>query len=562
MSARILVWCSVLTISMFLGCLATRAQNASQGLANDPNTFEILESGEGRFERGPNGTTKTLSGGVVLRHQGMVLRCNQVILSEGDRVAKADGKVKLNGKEGLQIQSNKMYWNTFDHEAYFEGDVRCRQNDLSLETPTLWFNSTRNEARYELGGVLRQGAVRITSRYGMGDLDRRDYIFREQVTVTHPEMELLTSTCRYIAQADCLLLLARSRIHSLKGTFEADRGHYQITAAKLLLYSQFKSGIGPQYSAWGIVDRRHFIVADTLFMDQKRNMARAVGNAQWLDSVEHIRIRAEHLMMDSASRMNLQPPTQVDLKRSRGFVATGQVWLSEQSSIDSMHWISSSMQGYAMPQRDSMYLWTDDSSVCLSDDWIFRSNTMRINRALSTIQANGNLLAWQGQTQLESKGMLWKRENDSLSLMDFEGNTGLCELADSIPYPMHHQASGSKAQARLLRNELHTFELIGNTVTWYWMRGNDSLWSALNRTEAARVLFEFQNRELYSARYYGGPRGSYQPMSKIKDPSALLETVHPQPARRKTMLDLLQQRKQDFPDRGTIILAKGLPPWP
>jgi len=42
----------------------------------------------------------------------------------------------------------------------------------------------------------------------------------------------------------------------------------------------------------------------------------------------------------------------------------------------------------------------------------------------------------------------------------------------------------------------------------------------------------------------------------------LLETVHPQPVRRKTMLDLLQQRKQDFPDRGTIILAKGLPPWP
>ncbi|MFM7912492.1 MAG: OstA-like protein, partial [Bacteroidota bacterium] len=157
------------------------------GILDDPNAFEIIESGEGRFERGPQGTTKTLSGGVVLKHRGMILRCNQVVLSGGDRIAKAEGKVKLNGKDGFVILSHKMYWNTSDQEAYFEGDVRCRQNDLSLETPTLWFNSARNEARYELGGVLRQGGVRISSRHGMGDLNRRDYTFREQVVVNHPE---------------------------------------------------------------------------------------------------------------------------------------------------------------------------------------------------------------------------------------------------------------------------------------------------------------------------------------------------------------------------------------
>jgi len=191
-----------------------------------------------------------------------------------------------------------------------------------------------------------------------------------------------------------------------------------------------------------------------------------------------------------------------------------------------------------------------------------RSNTLRINRANSTLQANGNLVAWQGPTQLESQGMLWKRVNDSLSLMDFEGITALSEMADSIPSPMYHQASGSKARARLMNNELQEFEFEGNAVTWYWMRGNDSLWSALNKTEAAKVMFEFTDRKLHSARYYGGPRGAYQPMSKIKDPSTLLETVHPQPARRMALVQKAEQFQQDYPDRGTITLAKGLPPWP
>jgi hypothetical protein len=158
--------------------------------------------------------------------------------------------------------------------------------------------------------------------------------------------------------------------------------------------------------------------------------------------------------------------------------------------------------------------------------------------------------------------MLWKRSNDSLSLMDFEGITALSELADSIPGPMYHQASGSKAYAQLINNELKQFELEGNAVTWYWMRGNDGIWSALNKTEAAKAVFEFMDRKLRSARYYGGPRGAYQPMSKIKDPSNLLESVHPQPARRKALVEKAEQLKQAIPDRGTTTLAKGIPPWP
>ena len=562
MSARFLQRWVVWMLGLALGSSSLRAQSIGPGILDDPNAFEIIESGEGRFERGPQGTTKTLSGGVVLKHRGMILQCNQVVLSGGDRVAKAEGKVKLNGKDGFVILSQKMYWNTSDQEAYFEGDVRCRQNDLSLETPTLWFNSARNEARYELGGVLRQGGVRISSRHGMGDLNRRDYTFREQVIVNHPAMELQTSWCRYMAQVDCLILMARSRIHSLQGTFEGDAGHYQIQSAKLLLHTEGKSGAGPRHAAWAVVDRRHFILADTLFMDQKRSTARADGHAHWLDTVEHIRIRADHLKLDSALRMGLSPPNPVNLTQSQGFMATGHVWLQDWSSRDSIQWITPSLQGYRKPQRDSMFLWTDDSSVCLSKDWVMRSNTVRINRANSTLQANGNLLAWQGPTQLESQGMLWKRVNDSLSLMDFEGITSLSEMADSIPSPMYHQASGSKARARLMNNELQEFVLEGNAVTWYWMRGNDSLWSALNKTEAAKAVFEFADRKLHSARYYGGPRGAYQPMSKIKDPSTLLETVHPQPARRKVLVQKAEQFQQDYPDRGTITLAKGLPPWP
>lgn len=539
-----------------------RAQNPTGNLSTDPQTFEILESGEGRFERGPQGTTKTLSGGVVLRHQGMILRCNQVVLSNNDQTAQANGNVKLSGNEGLQIQSYKMYWNTRDQEAFFEGDVRCRQRDLSLETPTLWLNSATNVARYDQGGILRQGAVRISSRHGTGYLNQRDYRFHENVKVNHPEMDLQTSKCRYMAQADCLVMEARSRIQSLRGTFEAHAGHYRISSARLMLYGLPMSGLGPENAAWAVVDRRHFILADTLFMDQKRNKALAIGNAQWLDSVEHIRIRAEHLEIDSASRMNLQPPTQVNLKGSRCFVAKGQVWLHETDPENPMHWISSTMQGFVMPHRDSMMVWTDDSSVCLSNEWVLRSNTLRINRANSTLQANGQVMAWQKLTQLESTGMLWKKENDSVSTMDFEGITALCEFADSIPSLMYHQASGSKANARLINHALHTFELIGNTITLYWMRGNDSLWSALQRTEAARALFDFQNRKLQTARYYGGPRGSYQPMSKIKNPAELLETVHPQPSRKQRLYDMLLQHQENYPDRGIGTLTSGLPPWP
>ncbi|MBM3911875.1 MAG: hypothetical protein FJ350_02565, partial [Sphingomonadales bacterium] len=97
MSTRLLQRWLVWMLGMALGDPSLRAQSMDPGIIDDPNAFEIVESGEGRFERGPQGTTKTLSGGVVLKHRGMILRCNQVVLSGSDRIAKAEGKVKLNG---------------------------------------------------------------------------------------------------------------------------------------------------------------------------------------------------------------------------------------------------------------------------------------------------------------------------------------------------------------------------------------------------------------------------------------------------------------------------------
>lgn len=118
MSTRFLPWWLVWMLGLAFEAQTLRAQSIGPGIVNDPNAFEIVESGEGRFERGPLGTTKTLSGGVVLKHRGMILRCNQVMLTDHDRIAKAEGLVKLNGKDGFVILSQKMYWNTSDQEAY------------------------------------------------------------------------------------------------------------------------------------------------------------------------------------------------------------------------------------------------------------------------------------------------------------------------------------------------------------------------------------------------------------------------------------------------------------
>jgi hypothetical protein len=96
-------------------------------------------------------------------------------------------------------------------------------------------------------------------------------------------------------------------------------------------------------------------------------------------------------------------------------------------------------------------------------------------------------------------------------------------------------------------NSLRDFELIGNTVTLYWTRGPDSLWSALNRTESARAVFEFQDQQLKRARYLGGPRGTYTPLSLLQEAPKFLAGVRPQFDLQQISLRSLEERRRSYP---------------
>ena len=219
---------------LLLGFQRTFAQNAG-ATALGGDSFEILESGEGRMVQGIAGSTKTLSGGVVLRYRNWLLRCREVVLMDDDQTARAVGKIILQGQGGLRIQSERLLWKTSTQWAYFEDDVRCRQGDWSLETPSLRLSTENSEAVYEEGGVLRHGALRVESQYGQGFLNRKEYRFQKNVVVRHPEVDLRTESCRYWTQPDCLILDAPSRMVGVQGSMVGNRGWYQIKSKKMTL---------------------------------------------------------------------------------------------------------------------------------------------------------------------------------------------------------------------------------------------------------------------------------------------------------------------------------------
>jgi hypothetical protein len=532
---------------LLLGFQGTLAQNAG-ATALGGDSFEILESGEGRMVQGIAGTTKTLSGGVVLRYRNWLLRCREVVLMDDDQTARAVGKIILQGQGGLRIQSERLLWKTNTQWAYFEDDVRCRQGDWSLETPTLRLSTENSEALYEQGGVLRQGALRVESQYGQGFLNRKEYRFQKNVVVRHPEVDLRTESCRYWTQPDCLILDAPSRMVGVQGSMVGDRGWYQIKSKKMTLLGLAPSDGQPSVPAMALLQNRYLVAGDTLQLDQGIGAYRANGAAQWKDLVRKITWQGKALALDSARLVPGTAPVANPNQRGRqGLWALGSVRILDESYQPALEWITDQVYGYLPTAKDSLLVWAVDTSILAYGPWLLTSPTLCWDAQHRSLQGNGKIWAWQGASQLESNGMLWKNVGDTLSVLDFEGITGLCEKADSLPWPLYHQASGLKASARLENNQMKDFELLGNTVTLYWTRGTDSLWSALSRTESARALFEFQNQKLHRARYVGGPRGSYTPMNLIDKAPDFLAGVSPNFQEKSKAQEVLDVRRKAYP---------------
>ena len=100
----------------------------------------------------------------------------------------------------LHVDADRLKYNGRERMARLEGNVRLRDRDMELTTPSLDYDMRARKAVYLNGGriVSRSEGNTLTSQAGTYYAGIRKFVFSRNVQLQHPERSITSDTMHYV----------------------------------------------------------------------------------------------------------------------------------------------------------------------------------------------------------------------------------------------------------------------------------------------------------------------------------------------------------------------------
>jgi lipopolysaccharide export system protein LptA len=256
----------LLAFSAGLTLGATAQKNAKGVEIQNADTWEF----DGRRVPG----AQILKGNVRFRHASATMSCDSAYLYEDQRVD-AFGNVTINEGDSLFVHGDRLRYDARERMARVEGNVRLRNADMELTTPSLDYDLGARRGMYNEGGRIESHTEQnvLTSRTGTYLADERTFIFGRNVRLDHPHRTITGDTMHYLTPSGVALFFGPTRIvqdstviTTLRGLYDTREERARFTRRTTILsrgrtlegdsiHYERRSGIG---LAWG-----HVTVSDT-----------------------------------------------------------------------------------------------------------------------------------------------------------------------------------------------------------------------------------------------------------------------------------------------------------
>src|SRR5690606_24255341 len=155
------------------------------------------------------------------------MSCDSAYLYEDQRVD-AFGNVTINEGDSLFVHGDRLRYDARERMARVEGNVRLRNADMELTTPSLDYDLGARRGMYNEGGRIESHTEQnvLTSRTGTYLADERTFIFGRNVRLDHPHRTITGDTMHYLTPSGVALFFGPTRIVQDSTVITTLRGQY------------------------------------------------------------------------------------------------------------------------------------------------------------------------------------------------------------------------------------------------------------------------------------------------------------------------------------------------
>ncbi|HXB07882.1 MAG TPA: OstA-like protein, partial [Puia sp.] len=289
-------------MACFLVSIDARAQvgrvEFRSSTSDSVKVVDILNSDKYRFDQvNDTASTTTLVGNVRIRQEKTIIYCDSLIMYPKQNYIDCFNHVRINDNDSVNIYSDYMKYEVDKRLVHFTGNVKLTDGKGVLTTPILLYDLNQKVGYYNNGGKIVNKETVLTSDDGVYYENTKDIHFLHHVVLDDPQQHLTADSLRYNTQSQVSTFITETLIQfkdSSKRTIRTRDGTYDLKNKK----AQF--GKRPI-----MTEGSQQLTGDSVQADDSTGIAIATGNAEYIDTAQHIRMLAGRMENDKKKNIFL-----------------------------------------------------------------------------------------------------------------------------------------------------------------------------------------------------------------------------------------------------------------
>ena len=457
---------------------------------------------------------KTLAGDAIVRQGKTILYGDSIVLNEVTGVAEVFGHVHINDADSVHTYADYLKYIGGERIAYLKKNVKLTDGKGTLFTDDLVYNLATGIATYTNGGKVVNGATVLTSSDAVYYSDTKDVYFKKYVHLTDPKYDIVADSLLYNTQSKEAHFIAPTRIKTKDGVVNTTNGIYNL-----------ETGEARFFDRTSITDSTKSVTGNSIFFDDKRNIAIVEGNGRIVDSVNHVTVFGDRLESD---------------RRQNSFLATRKpvmiIYRGKDSTYIAADTLFSGMRKYDSTTNQTV-ITNDTLSTARAVDVkkagtdsiryfigyhhvrIFNDSLQAVSDSMyystedSVFRLFRDPVSWNNKTQVSGDTMYMYTEKQQPKRLYVFNNAMVINQENPALY---NQMSGRTLNGYFKEGNIDYIRMKGSPAeSIYYPMDDDSAYVGLNRSKGDVIDIYFVRKELNKIKFINDVDGTLYPIKQI-----------------------------------------------
>lgn len=460
-------------------------------------------------------------GNVQIRHNNIVMWCDSAWSYTDKNMVDGFGHVHILKDDTLNLYADFINYDGDRKYAKARRNVKLENKGTTLVTDSLDFNMASNVGYYDYFGTITDSTNVLTSMIGQYFTQTDLIHFKKDVVATTEKYRMFSDTLIYKVTEKIAYIVGPTTIEDDSTTLYTENGFYNTVSGETQMLKKPK-----------ITDRKHKVLADSIFYNKTTGDGSAYGDVHLEDFENHMIVKGNKVVFNETANTSMVTDSALYIQYSERdslflHADTLRV-LPDTSAVDAklvkayfkVKFYRNDMQG----KCDSLVYWQKDSTIQLFKEPVIWTNGNQLTaRYIEMIKNTGK----PDEVLMKNDAFIIAMEPDSIRF---------------------NQIKGRDMTGFIRNNELYKIVVDGNGQSLYYARDKEGL-IGLNKAESSSITISMEKNKVKRIAFISNPEGVLNPILQLQEEDTKLpgftwmDIIRP-----KTILDIFKKELIDLPD--------------